>query len=259
MAAFVVVVCGVLGLLVGSFLNVVIWRVPRNESIVKPRSHCPQCDNELRNVDNIPVLSWLFLRGKCHFCGNPISARYPLVELLTGVLFAAMAARFNEGDELWVLPAFLLLSASLVAISGIDIDHHRIPNKIVYPTLFPLAALLVLAAAGTGNWDNLLRAAAGGAIGFVILFGIHVAAPRGMGFGDVRLAGLLGLALGWLGLGHVFVGLFLAFLTSSVIGVTLIATKIRSRKQPIPFGPFLALGAVLAVFVGRALLDWYGV
>lgn len=259
MTAFLVVVCGVLGLLVGSFLNVVIWRVPRDESIVTPRSHCPQCDNELRNVDNIPVVSWLFLRGKCHFCDNPISARYPLVELLTGLLFAAMALRFDEGDELWALPAYLVLSASLVAISGIDIDHHRIPNKIVYPTLFAVAPLLAVAAAGTGEWDSLVRAAAGGAIGFGILFLIHVAAPRGMGFGDVRLAGLLGVALGWLGLGHVFVGLFLGFLTSSVISLLLIGLRIRSRKDRIPFGPFLALGAVLAVFVGRPLLEWYGV
>lgn len=259
MTAFLVVTCGLVGLMVGSFLNVVIWRVPRNESIVTPRSHCPKCDNELRNVDNIPVLSWLFLRGRCHFCGNPISARYPLVELLTGGLFAAMAARFDEGDELWVLPAFLVLSAALVAISLIDLDTQKILNRVVYPTLFAVAALLLVAAAGSGDWDNLVRAAIGGAIGFVILFLIHVAVPKGMGFGDVRLSGVLGLALGWLGIGHVFVGLFLAFLTSSVIGVTLIATKVRSRKQPIPFGPFLALGAVLAVFVGRSLLDWYGV
>ena len=259
MTAFLVVVCGVLGLMVGSFLNVVIWRVPRDESIVTPRSHCPNCDNELKNIDNIPVVSWLALRGRCRFCREPISPRYPMVELLTGLLFAAMAARFNEGDEVWVLPAFLVLSAGLVALSGIDIDHHRLPNKIVYPTLFAVSALLVVAAVGSGNWDNLARAAAGGAIGFVILFVIHVIAPRGMGFGDVRLAGLLGVAVGWLGIGHVFVGLFLAFVTSSVIGITLIATKVKSRKDRIPFGPFLALGAVLAVFVGRALLDWYGV
>jgi leader peptidase (prepilin peptidase)/N-methyltransferase len=255
MTAFVVAVCALLGLLVGSFLNVVIWRVPRDESIVRPRSRCPTCGNQLRSVDNVPVLSWLFLRGKCHFCGEPISARYPLVELLTGVLFGAVAARFAH--QAWPLPAFLVLTAGLVALSGIDIDHHRLPNKVVYPTLFAMAPLLVLAAAETGGWNHLLRAVLGGVIAFVILFGIHVVQPRGMGFGDVRLAGVIGAGLGWLSLGHVFVGLFLAFLTSAVIGIALIASGIKSRKDRIPFGPYLALGCVLAVLWGEPLLRWY--
>ncbi len=247
----------VVGAIFGSFLNVVAYRLPRGESIVWPGSRCTSCGTEVKAYDNVPVLSWLVLRGRCRTCREPISARYPLVELLTGLLFAAMALRFNEGDELWVLPAFLVLTASLVAVSGIDIDHHRIPNKIVYPTLFILAPLFVMAAAGTGEWDSLLRAAYGGGIAFGILFLIHVAAPKGMGFGDVRLAGVLGVALGWLGLGHVFVGLFLGFLTSSVISLALIGLKIRSRKDRIPFGPFLALGAVLAIFLGGPILDWY--
>lgn len=261
MTAFVVVVCGVLGLLVGSFLNVVIWRVPRDESVVTPRSRCPQCGNELRNVDNVPVLSWLLLRGRCRFCHAPISARYPLVELLTGVLFAALALRFS-GEDGWgwaALPAYLVLAAGLVALSGIDLDHHRLPNKVLYPTLFAMSALFVAAAAVSGEWDRLGRAAIGGAIGFAVLFVIAFISPRGMGFGDVRLAGMLGVAEGWLGLGYVAVGLFLGFLAAAVVGVALIATKVKSRKDKIPFGPFLALGALLAVFAGARILDWYAV
>ncbi len=256
MTAPLVAGCGVLGLIVGSFLNVVIWRVPRDESVVSPRSRCPQCGNELRNVDNIPVVSWLLLRGKCHFCGNPVSARYPLVELLTGVLFAAVAARFGLD---WALPAFLVLTAGLVALSGIDLDHHRLPTKVVYPTLFLMAPLFVLAAAMTGEWDDLADAAIGGAIGFGVLFVIAFISPKGMGFGDVRLAGVLGVALGWLSLKHVAVGLFLGFLTAAVVGVALIATKVKGRKDRIPFGPFLAAGALLAVFAGDAVLEWYAV
>ena len=256
MTAFLVGVCALLGLLVGSFLNVVIWRVPRDESIVHPRSRCPGCGNQLRSIDNIPVLSWLFLRGRCHFCGEPISARYPLVELLTGAVFAVAALRFGYD---WRLPAFLVLFAGLVALSGIDIDHHRLPNKVVYPTLFATAPLLVLAAAATGEWGDLARAAAGGLIAFVVLFAIHFVSPRGMGFGDVRLAGVIGTGLGYLGLGYVAVGLFLAFLTSAVIGIALIATGIKSRKDRIPFGPYLALGCLLAVLFGAPILRWYKV
>jgi leader peptidase (prepilin peptidase)/N-methyltransferase len=255
MTAFLVAVCAVLGLLVGSFLNVVIWRVPRDESVVHPRSRCPACGNQLRSIDNIPVLSWLFLRGRCHFCRAPIAARYPLVELATGVLFAAAAARFAAHP--WPLPAFLVLIAGLVALSGIDIDHHRLPNKVLYPTLFAVVPLLVVAGAATHGWNHVLRAAVGGLIGFAILFLIHVVQPRGMGFGDVRLAGLIGVGLGWLSLGHVFVGLFLAFLTSAVIGIALIATGVKSRKDRIPFGPYLALGCILAVLWGEPLLRWY--
>jgi leader peptidase (prepilin peptidase)/N-methyltransferase len=255
MTAFLVALCGVFGLLVGSFLNVVIWRVPRDESVVHPRSRCPACGNQLRGVDNIPVLSWLFLKGKCHFCGEPIAIRYPLVELLTGVVYAVVAAKLGYD---WALPAFLVLFSGLVALSFIDIDLHRLPNKVVYPTLFATAPLLVLAAAATGEWDDLARAAGGGAIAFTVLFGIHVAAPRGMGFGDVRLAGVIGMGLGWLGLGYVGVGLFLAFCTSAVVGIALIATKVKTRKDKVPFGPFLALGCLLAVLFGDTLLRWYG-
>ena len=254
MHAFVIASCGLLGLAVGSFLNVVIHRVPRKESVVRPPSRCPACETPIRPRDNIPVLSWLLLRGRCRHCGAPIAARYPAVELLTGVLFAAVAARLVDS---WALPAFLVLTAALVALSAVDLERYLIPNRILYPALFLSAALLVGAAAVDGAWTDLRDAAIGGAVAWSLLFLIHLVSPRGMGFGDVRLAGLIGLHLGWLSVGHVFVGLFAGFAVAAVAGVALIATGVRSRKDRIPFGPFLAAGGLVAVFVGEAVLDWY--
>jgi leader peptidase (prepilin peptidase)/N-methyltransferase len=254
MTALVVAGSTLLGLLVGSFLNVVVHRVPAGESVVRPRSRCPQCDTELANRDNVPVVSWLLLRGRCRTCGTPISIRYPLVELLTGALFLAVALRFPDDAE---LPAFLALTAGLVALSAVDLERFLLPNRILYPTLAITAGFLFAAAAVDGEWDRLRDAAFGGAVAFAVLFLIHIVSPKGMGFGDVRLAGLLGVALGWLGIGHVFLGLFLGFLLASVLGVALIALRLRSRKDRLPFGPFLAAGAMVAVFVGRPVLDWY--
>src|SRR5581483_10453173 len=181
MTGLLVVACALVGLAVGSFLNVVIWRVPREESVVRPRSHCPACGAQLAERDNIPVVSWLLLRGRCRSCGQRISARYPLVELLAAVVFVATAVRFGAD---WVLPAYLVFFAGLVALSAIDLDLHRLPNRVLYPTLFATAPLLVLASAAAHRWGNLARAAEGGVLCFAILLAIHLAAPRGMGFGD---------------------------------------------------------------------------
>ena len=246
--------CGVLGLLVGSFLNVVIHRVPKKESVVKPRSRCPGCGTELAARDNIPVVSWLLLHGRCRTCGMGISARYPLVELACAALFVAAAVRFGAD---WVLPAFLVLFAALLAISAVDLDLRIVPNRIVYPALFLSVPLLVLAAAMNDDWRSLRDAAIGGALGWFILAAIHFAYPAGMGFGDVRLTGLMSVHLGWLSIGHVLVGIFMGFLTGAVIGVGLMAVQKAGRKAMIPFGPFLAMGAVIAVLFGRPILDWY--
>src|SRR5437879_5667724 len=197
MTAVVAVACGVLGLAVGSFLNVVVYRVPRKESVVRPRSHCPKCGTQLADKDNVPVVSWLALRGRCRTCGEPSSVRYPLVELATGGLFVAAGLRFGAD---WALPAFLVFFASLLAVSLIDLEHYIIPNRIVYPTLFAGVALLFLAAAADGNWKALERSVIGAAGFWGVLLVVHLVSPRGMGFGDVRLAAVLGLFLGWLGL-----------------------------------------------------------
>lgn len=247
--------CGLVGLLIGSFLNVVIARVPERESIVHPGSHCPKCGTPLAGRDLIPVLSWVLLRGRCRTCRASISARYPLVELATGALFVAAALRFGAA---WDLPAFCVFLGSLLALSMIDLDRFILPNRIVYPTLFICAPLLALAAAATGGWGNLERAAIGGGSAFGFLLIVHLISPRGMGFGDVRLAGVIGMMLGWLGMGEVVLGLFAGFLLASVVGVGLIVTHVRGRKDAEPFGPFLAAGATVAVLFGPSLLSAYG-
>jgi leader peptidase (prepilin peptidase)/N-methyltransferase len=243
-----------LGLLVGSFLNVVIWRVPRKESVVAPRSHCPGCDAPISPRDNIPVLSWLVLRGRCRHCQTPISIRYPLIELACAALFAAIGARFAHS---WALPAYLVLGAGLLALTAIDLEHYLLPNRIVYPLGFALVPLFALAAGLEGHWWWFARALIGGACAFLALFAIHVASPRGMGFGDVRLSFVLGLALGYLGALDVPFGLFLGFAYGAVVGVALLATGKRGRRQHIPFGPFLAAGTMTIVLVGGPILDWY--
>ena len=254
MDGVVVVISAVLGLAVGSFLNVVIWRVPRKESVVRPPSHCPQCETPIRPLDNIPVLSWLFLSGKCRHCKNPIPVRYPLVEAGCGVLFLAVAARFGAS---WELPAYLVLTAALLAISIIDLEHFIVPDRITGPLTVAALALLGLAAVAEGNGWRFGRALAGGVAYFAFLLVLNILYPKGMGMGDVKLAFSLGLYLGWLGWGQVFLGGFLAFLLGAVVGITLIATKVKSRKDAVPFGPFLALGVMLTILWGDPILRWY--
>jgi leader peptidase (prepilin peptidase)/N-methyltransferase len=249
-----VLACATLGLLVGSFLNVVVWRVPRGESVVSPPSACPGCGHAIRPRDNVPVVSWLLLRGRCRDCGATISARYPLVELATGALFALTAWRVGLT---WALPAYLYLAAIAVALTLIDIDVRRLPNSIVLPSYVVAALLLLLPAAATGDWQAYLRALLGAAFLFAGYFALAFAYPAGMGFGDVKLAGVLGLYLGWLGWGELAVGAFLGFLLGGVWGVALLLARRAGRKSAIPFGPFMLGGALLAVFVGEAVSQAY--
>jgi leader peptidase (prepilin peptidase) / N-methyltransferase len=246
MLGLLIALCAVFGLAIGSFLNVVIYRVPKNESIVSPRSSCPACGALIRERDNIPVLSWLLLRGHCRDCQTAISARYPLVELACAGLFAGTAARFGYQ---WDLPAFLVLFAGLLALSCIDIEQMILPKKIVYPLTLLVALLLLLAAAETGHWHDYF-------IGLlcVVFFAMNLASPRLLGFGDVRLALVLGLALGWLGIGYVLLGFFSANLIGAVVGIILIATKKIDRQSRMPYGIYLALGCAVAVFAGPELL-----
>jgi leader peptidase (prepilin peptidase)/N-methyltransferase len=251
---FVAGACGLFGLLVGSFLNVVIWRVPRKESVVAPRSHCPECDTVIAPRDNVPVASYVALRGRCRHCGTHISARYPVVELITGALFAATGARFHDS---WALPAFLLFVAALVAISLIDLEHYIIPNKILYPVGIAAVPLLFLAGVLDDDLGAFARALGGAVVAFVFFLTLHLISPRAMGFGDVRLSFLLGLYLGWLGWDYMLGGLFAGFVYGAVIGLVLMALGKRGRKQHIPFGPFLAAGALTFVLLGEPILDWY--
>ncbi|WP_436523328.1 prepilin peptidase [Actinoplanes sp. HUAS TT8] len=248
---FLLCVTGLLGLVVGSFLNVVIHRVPRDESLVHPGSHCPHCGHAVRNRHNVPVLGWLMLRGRCADCAAPISARYPLVEAGTAALFVAVAARFGWS---WALPGYLYLAAVGIALALIDLDVMRLPDKIVLPSYAVAAALLVPAALLAGDPSALLR----GAVAAILLYLLYrVLGGFGMGGGDVKLAPLLGFYLGWLGWGAVAVGAFSGFLLGGLAGGVLLLTRVAGRKSRIPFGPYMLAGAFLAVFAAAPIADWY--
>ena len=237
---------GLLGMIVGSFLNVVIHRVPRGESIVTPRSRCPSCETEVAPRDNVPVLSWLLLRGRCRHCGEPISARYPLIELLTALVFAAVAlSRGVDGDLALQLP----FAAVLIAVAAIDLEHRKILNAITAPAaVWAVAAAAVL---HTGELPELLIA---GAAAFGALLLMAIAYPGGMGMGDVKLAGVMGLYLGL----SVAPALLIAFFTGSVVGVGVMARKgVAARKSALPFGPFLAIGGLVGLLAGPELVELY--
>lgn len=249
-----VALTAVVGLLVGSFLNVVIWRVPRGESVVSPRSRCPNCAHEIRGRDNVPILSWLLLHARCRDCGTRVSARYPLVELATGVLFGLLAWHFGLHV---VLIAYLYLAAISIALALIDIDLHKLPDALTLPS-YPVAAVLLTAGALAAQEPfDLVRAAIGGVALFALYAVLWFVYPKGMGLGDVKLAGVLGMYLGYLGWGTLAVGAFLGFALGGVIGVTLMATGRATRKSKIPFGPFMLTGALIAVFVGARLAHAY--
>ncbi|HUR48443.1 MAG TPA: prepilin peptidase [Acidimicrobiales bacterium] len=251
--AAVLVPAALLGLVVGSFINVVSHRVPRGESVVRPRSRCPRCRNEISPRDNVPVISWVMLRGKCRSCAEPIPIRYPATEMGTSLLFVLFTLRFGVVAP---LPAYLLLAAVLVAVTATDLEHRLVPKKIVWTGFGAGAVLLAAAAVFDGEPKRLVTMAAGSTLAFGGLFVIHFISPRGMGFGDVRLAALLGLFLGWLGLAYVGLGLFSGFVTGGVAGIGALLAG-RSRKSALPFAPFLALGTVIAILLGAPILDWY--
>ncbi|MCW2758549.1 MAG: peptidase [Nocardioidaceae bacterium] len=235
----------------------VAYRVPREESVVSPPSHCPSCDAPIRNRHNVPVLGWLLLRGRCFDCRAPISARYPLVEAETGAAFAATAVRF--GDQPRLLPAYLCFVAIGIALTLIDVDVRRLPDKIVLPAYPALAVLLMVA------WDlhALLRAAYAGAALFAFFFLVATLAAGSMGFGDVKLSGLVGGMLGYLSWGALLTGAFLGFFLGAVVGVVLMATTKAGRKTAVPFGPFMILGAWVSILgagdLGEAYLRSLGV
>ncbi len=243
-----------IGLLIGSFLNVVVHRVPAGQSVVSPPSSCPACSHPVRPRDNIPVLSWLLLRGRCRDCAAPISARYPLVEAGCGALFAALTLRFGLSP---VLPALLFLAAIGLALAMIDLDVSRLPFEISVPGL-GVTALLLVGAGFADGWSPvavaLLSAAAWFGLYWSLWFGTG---GRGMGLGDVVLAPTLGLALGWLGWGPSLVGLLGGFAIGALVGVTLMAIGRAGRRSQIPFGPSMLAGALLGVFAGSAIWGAY--
>jgi leader peptidase (prepilin peptidase)/N-methyltransferase len=259
---------GILGLAIGSFLNVVIYRVPAGRSIVAPASACPTCSSAIRAYDNVPVLSWLALRGKCRDCAAPIAARYPLVELGTGLFFAVVAMFFAPAilpapnirgivGGLLVLVAFLYLAAVSVALALIDLDVHKLPNAIVLPAYAVGAVLLTSASILSGEYSVLLRAGIAMAALFLAYFLMAFVYPAGMGLGDVKLAGVLGLYLGWVGWGAVIIGALGAFILGGVYAFVLILGKRANRKSGIPFGPWMLVGAWLGIGIGNEAFAGY--
>ncbi len=262
-----VVVLGVFGSLIGSFLNVVVYRVPRGMSVVKPRSACGSCGHEIRSYDNIPLISWLVLRGRCRDCGARISVRYPLVELAGAAFFVLVAVRFlpvvfAAGSGLAAtaavaqLVAFLYLAAISLALAIIDLETRRLPNEIVLPAYIVGAVLLTIAAAASGAWPALLTAG----IGALVIGGVYLILalirPGGIGMGDVKLAGVLGLFLGWLGWGPLAVGGIAGFVLGGLFGLALILAG-RGRKTAIAFGPWMLAGAWIGVLAGGVIATGY--
>lgn len=238
----------VLGLIIGSFLNVVAYRLPRKESLATPGSRCPHCEHPVRAYDNVPVLSWLLLRGRCRDCGEPVSKRYPVVEALTAALFAAIVAVHVEDDARLVLG--IVLVAFLVPLTLIDIDLRLLPDRLMAPAAV-LALVLGTALDPGGEIERLIAAGAAGTFFFVAWY----VKPGGMGFGDVKLVAVLGLFLGR----SVAVAVFTALIAGVLVGAVVMRRKgvAEGRKTAVAFGPFLALGGVVAVLAGEPLLDLY--
>lgn len=260
------VCAGVFGALIGSFLNVVVYRVPAGRSIVSPPSACGSCGTEIKPYDNIPVFSWLALRGRCRTCRSRISIRYPLVEAATAGAFACVAWWFWAGPEaatatdggpqvarMLIVVAFLYLMAISIALALIDLDTHRLPNALVLPSYIVGLVLLGAAALVGGDPFALARAAIGGAALFLFYLVLALVRPDGMGFGDVKLAGVLGLFLGFLGWAPLLVGAFAAFLLGGLFGIALLATRRAGRRSGIPFGPWMLAGAWLGILAGPTI------
>ncbi|MFQ5848823.1 MAG: prepilin peptidase [Candidatus Methylomirabilales bacterium] len=250
----------VLGLVIGSFCNVCIHRIPEGESIVIPGSRCPNCRTAIRAYDNIPLLSFLLLKGQCRSCGHRISWQYPVVELLTGILFAVTVVRFGLTWHTAILWAFV---AALVIVTFIDLEHQIVPDVITLPGITigliwsVLTALLVIGGPPTPvsfSPPAPLEALLGTVVGGGILYLVAVLSRGGMGGGDIKLTAMVGALLGWQ---EVLLTIFLGTLTGSVIALLLLASGRKGRKDPMPFGPFLALGAILALFWGDELIAGY--
>jgi leader peptidase (prepilin peptidase)/N-methyltransferase len=248
------VVGGLLGLIVGSFLNVVAHRVPEGRSVVRPASACPACGSAIRPRDNVPVISWLVLRGRCRDCGSAISVRYPLVEAGTAAVFTATALVIGARA---VLPAYWWAAAVAIVLAIVDLDTQRIPNRILYPGTVAGAALLTVGALVDGEPAALLRALGGGAGYFALLLVVAIAARGGFGFGDVKLGFLLGMFLAYRSWGTLAVGVFGAFLAGGLAAVGLLVARRVGRRDAIPFGPAMVVGAFAAIAWGPQVAAWY--
>ena len=249
---------GLLGLLAGSFAGVVIYRVPRRESLVRPGSRCPACAAPIRWRDNVPVIGWLLLGGRCRRCRARIPVRYPAVEAAMGLLWFLVTLRLVGEGLGWAVPAYLALAFVCLVLAVIDATTRLLPNRITYPAFPALLGLLLVASVGLGDLGRLARGLlAAAAVGAFFLL-LALISPQGMGLGDVKLAPTLGLALGWLSWGTVAVGVFAAFLLGGLAGLAAMLVLGLSRKSLLPFGPWLVTGALLGILAGGEVAGWYG-
>lgn len=250
-AAAALVFAGLIGACIGSFLNVVIYRLPLGQSIVSPPSRCPRCGSRLRWFENVPILGWLWLRGRCRHCQSRISIQYPAVELLTALLFVLVVWVTPPGP---LLVTRLLFVCILIALFGIDLEHQILPNSITLPGI--VAGLLLSTIAPPGWRDAVIGALLGAAILYGIAWGYYAwRREEGLGMGDVKMLAMVGAFLGWKA---VLVTLVLSSFSGAIIGVALIAAQRGTMKLALPFGTFLAIGAAVAMFVGEPLAAWYG-
>jgi leader peptidase (prepilin peptidase)/N-methyltransferase len=244
------VIGAIFGLAVGSFLNVCIYRMPRGESLLWPGSHCPACSTPLRAFHNVPVLSWIVLRGRCAHCRAPISVRYPIVELATAIMWVAIVWLTPPG---WLLASRLLLGTALIVLFMIDLEHQILPNLITLPGIAVGLALSLVAP--PGPVESLLGILVGGGVLYGIAMGYYLLRKEeGMGMGDVKMLAMIGAFLGWRA---VLVTLVLSSLAGAVIGIALLLTQRGGLRYALPFGTFLSLGALVAMLVGQRLVDWY--
>jgi leader peptidase (prepilin peptidase) / N-methyltransferase len=251
------VLAGLAGLLAGSFANVVIHRVPRRESVVRPASRCPACGARVAARDNLPVVGWLLLGGRCRSCRAPIPGRYPLVELCMGLLWSLLTWRLVAAGLGWAVPAYLALAFVCLVLAVIDASTRLLPNRITYPAFPVVLGLLVLASVGLGDLGRLGRGLLAALVVGAFFLALALISPRGMGLGDVKLAPTLGLALGWLSWGAVAVGVFAGFLLGGLAGLAAIGLLGLTRKSLLPFGPWLVAGALVGVLAGADVAAWY--
>ena len=241
----------ILGLIIGSFSNVCIYRIPKKESIVFPASHCPNCNSTIKAIDNIPLLSYFLLKGKCRKCGEKISIRYPIVEFLTGVIYLLIFLVYGRSLQTLI---YTLLSSALIIIAFIDLDEQIIPDEISLPGIV-IGFVLSFIVPYISYFNSILGTIVGGGIIFLIaLVGLAIFKKEAMGGGDVKLSAMIGAFIGWK---YIMISLFIGFFIGAIAGILLILLKIRNRDDLVPFGPFIVLGSFITILWGKNILSWY--
>jgi len=245
------VIIFILGLIVGSFSNVCVYRIPKNESIIFPASHCPKCSSPIKPVDNIPLLSYILLKGRCRNCGNKISTQYPIVEFLTGLIYLIICLIYGLSIQSLI---YIILSSALIIIAFIDLNEQIVPDVISLPGIV-IGFIISFFVPYISFINSALGVLVGGGIILIIaLGGSAIFKKEAMGGGDVKLAAMIGAFLGWR---YIIISLFLGFFLGALTGIILIMAKIKSREDVVPFGPFIVLGSFITLLWGEQIISWY--